>query len=631
MKANFKFDVQSFDNYSGSVLNNVVFNHCSNLIGFNIEIVTFIISYLAVNIYEIKVFDGTNTLTFSPSTISDLVQDEFSFDAEVTGTNANNVLYLYRNNVIMINNDNYTTLFLYKQNCENDVIDKTTKLTPVAIVDGKFNSAIGYKNITIDIVGYTFNFNYVLIPALSNHEMYYYVDSIELVSSDITRLHLKEDVLMTWHDLIKSQDAFITRYENATDKSLVDTRKPVKDVLQVVLDTSRIVNTPSTNSLKNITLDYTNSSADSNSYENILIVSVATSGVSSQSQYAKYTAPSGSGLPDIVSSHSDNVFFSFITPQNFIFFDRGYQADAPTGTNMLACLWLPFNPTTAFDLQTQNKIYIGEKFVGSTGTFLPTSSTSSAMASKHSSFDGVCPYLILKDFTYTLSNPTYLDYEPYTHYEIYITFVGWIKVEANKIINKRLLVYYAMDLTTGLATAYLYSYTDKVVIWSGTCQIGLKIDLTATNQLENIRQKQSNDTNMILGLISSAVSIGIGVATENPIAITGGVLSAGKTIASNVNANNQIFERSQISFASADSALHAPQDIQIRRSYHEPIAITENTYKHLQGYPYNQYGSLSLLTGYVEIGEIHFDPKNNIIYQDEISEIVSLLQNGVIF
>ena len=40
---------------------------------------------------------------------------------------------------------------------------------------------------------------------------------------------------------------------------------------------------------------------------------------------------------------------------------------------------------------------------------------------------------------------------------------------------------------------------------------------------------------------------------------------------------------------------------------------------------------MSTLSGYVEIGEIHFDPKNADIYQDEITEIVELLQKGVIF
>ena len=46
---------------------------------------------------------------------------------------------------------------------------------------------------------------------------------------------------------------------------------------------------------------------------------------------------------------------------------------------------------------------------------------------------------------------------------------------------------------------------------------------------------------------------------------------------------------------------------------------------------YNKYvDSLNGIYGYIEIGEIHFNPMNRTIYQDEIQEIVSLLKGGVI-
>ena len=189
-----------------------------------------------------------------------------------------------------------------------------------------------------------------------------------------------------------------------------------------------------------------------------------------------------------------------------------------------------------------------------------------------------------------------------------------------------------MDLKSGISTAYIYNYTKQFVIWSGTCQLGVKIDMTTSNLIENTKQKQANDLNMILGMLSSAVSFGVGVASENPVAIMGGVLSAGKTIAGYVNANNQIFERSQMSFGSANGSLYTNLEFKCIKVTHELLTINVDTYKHIQGLPYNNYVSdMSTLSGYVEVGEIHFDPKNANIYQDEITEIVDLLQNGVIF
>ena len=241
------------------------------------------------------------------------------------------------------------------------------------------------------------------------------------------------------------------------------------------------------------------------------------------------------------------------------------------------------------------------------------------------------PYLVIAHFNYNPDNVDFTFYEPYSKYEIFIPFVGWVDINANKILNKELMIYYSLDVTTGQGSAYILSVTDSVLIWSGNCTIGVKIPLSTTNNLENLKQKQSNDLNMVIGLISSALSIGIGVVTENPVAIACGVLSAGKSIASNVQANKMLIEKMTTSFGSNESAFYSPQKVWIRRSYHKKLTNDLTTYKKTQGYPLNRYDDLQEYSGYVEIGDLHFDPMNENIYQDEISEIINLLHNGVVF
>lgn len=113
--------------------------------------------------------------------------------------------------------DGKTALITYLQNSENGKLDKT--ITKVGTILGTFNQAIGLKTIDVDITGYARDFNYVWIPTLRR---YYYVDSVDLISADVTRLHLKEDVLMSWKSLIRSQTAYIERQENVYDDDLVD-------------------------------------------------------------------------------------------------------------------------------------------------------------------------------------------------------------------------------------------------------------------------------------------------------------------------------------------------------------------------------------------------------------------------
>lgn len=564
---------------------------------------------------------GNEVLSISATNdyvISDITIDETQ--------NMNEFLFFVINGVFDLNFDGKTNLILFKQNSENDNLVKS--LTFVKLLFGKFNHSIGLKNINIDVTDLPRDFNYVFIPTFNR---YYYVDSIELLTANISRLHLKEDVLMSWKDLIKKQKAFITRYENSTESGLVDIRLPLEDRLRTA-DVPNVIET-TTGSLVNCTLNF-NNYAGAN-YPNILVVSQSTQVQTYRGSYIH--APANSGLSDISSRLNQWEFVRFITPQNLFYLALAYRSDDAISSYIQSVLWLPFNPTTPFGLATSSStaIFVRDKYIDDGGVYRDQSSTGhSPLQSYYPSqdADGECPYLIIKDFTCSFPTGSFIEREPYTNYEIYVPFVGWVKIESSRFMGKRILVYYSMDIQSGISTAYVYNYTDKCVIWSGTCTIGFKIDLTTTNQLENIKQKQSNDLNMVLGLMSSALAIGVGVATENPVALAGGILSAGKTIASNVNSNRMLFERATTSFGTSDGALHLNDSVKLRKSYHATISIDNPTFKHMQGLPYNKYvANMTTLSGYVEVGEIHFDPKNEIIYQDEIVEIVDLLQKGVIF
>ena len=147
---------------------------------------------------------GNNVLTISAT--NDYVISDVSFDEQYF----DEFLFFIENGVISLDVDGKTSLIVYKQNSENNKLSKN--LTFVGIMYGKFNNAIGLKNVNVDIHNYGRDYNYVFIPSLNR---FYYVNSIDFISADITRLHLKEDVLMSWKSLIKSQSAFVERCGNS--------------------------------------------------------------------------------------------------------------------------------------------------------------------------------------------------------------------------------------------------------------------------------------------------------------------------------------------------------------------------------------------------------------------------------
>ena len=559
--------------------------------------------------------DSTENYTNSAQILPLSTNSQYiEFDAELN-EDASYFYYLNKGEMKITDNE-ATTLYLYTQDSENNEISKT--ITPVRLIVGVFNHSIGIKNINIDVTNVPRDFNYVYIPRFNR---YYYVDSIEIISTNITRLHLKEDVLMSWDSLIRDQSAFVLRYAGSDNDLLIDDRLPTDDILTTTYTT------PTNGSFKNVTFSY-----DQGSNYNFMVSSISNVNTNTGT---KVSAPALTGLPDISTHLSVYDCIRFVNKSGLSDLILACYNDDTSASFVNSVLWLPFNPITIFSATTSSStaIYAETKFL-SGPQFKPTSSTDAPTTCYKTNY-GSSPYLILGDFTIPAlvsGSPSYLDYKPYCYYEIYIPFVGWVEVDPVDVLGKRLLVYYSFDFKTGVSTAFIYNYTNSRAIWSGTCQIAIKIDITTTNMLENTRQKQANDQNMILSLIGAGISGVVGAYTGNGVALAGAVLTGTKAIASYVNANKQLYDRASTTFGSSDGALHNPYAICYRRKRLSKITIDTTTYARMQGKPYNTYvDDMNSLSGYAEIGEIHFNPNDNVIYQDEITEIEQLLKTGVIF
>lgn len=580
-----------------------------------------------------------NTLLFLSAT-----HDYVIFDCDLDTYAKNNIDKLLSLGYIELDIEGFTSIILYKQNSANNVVNKS--LTLVDIIQGKFNIPIALKTFTLDLDG-NYVFNYIWIPLLNR---YYYVNSIQKYTDTFTRYTFGEDVLMTWQTLIRNQNAFVTRQAGATNLDLVDNRYPLNDIYSEDNLVGFMEDTASAKSKVNCSLNF---SIDPTLIGNFIYLATTKEkhGTPAVATRNVYNSPSSS-LPAPEMHVSAQTHFYFLDGQSVAELLFACLGDSATASYLDGILWLPFDPEDTFNLLVRESnnttkrdaFYIGAKVLKNDGTFVNYTSTLTyndrvdcAGYTKDNKKIMSAPYFVIKDFTITHINSDWRDYEPYTNYEIFIPFCQWVKVNSldifsNNSSSDRLLIYYSMDMSTGQATAYLYNYTRGFIIWSGGCQLGIKLDITASNATENLKAKQSADLNMILGLVSSAVSIGIGVVSENPIAIVGGVLSASNTIASNVNTNRMLLNRASSSLGSNDGALYATDYVDCRITRYLPVLTSdeETIFYATNGKPYNKYTSLSSLSGYTEIGKIYFNPSNYAISQDEINEIVAILRDGVI-
>lgn len=524
--------------------------------------------------------------------------------------------------------ENPITITLYQLKCEPHVVNKgaTNLLNPVGEIMGALREEINILAPSI-LIEYPKlpDFDYVYIPKLFR---YYFVQSYNCVRNNIYRIELKVDVLYSFNYDIRKQNCYITRNENTTNNTLVDERRPLSDVPSISIYDTSDATYKTTNNCITCTIDQNNFSGYN------FVVTTIVDNVPSGS----ITPPTyGSFLPTIAPYTAGKLPMALLRDDARIV-QLSLIKDSTKSGFFESIIAYPFDVTT-FTTNTGtplvnfifgDPVYYIDK---DTLDFVQTTPTNPLKCKYLNSVS--LGYAIISDFKIyapTSGSQRYISFEPYTTMEMYIPFVGWVKLNCVDIWDSRIVVYYGIDVSSGFATAFVYNVDAQKLVYSSSCQIGVKLPLSTTNAEENERQKQNNVSNLTLGLISSGLSAGIGVATKNPLGVISGILSVANTIKSYSNANNLMFERGQVMFTSTETGFYTNQNkVLVKCTTHTPISVTESVYKELNGYPVNQYKVLTLVTGYTEISDMHYVP-NTLTYitKNEIDEIISLARDGII-
>ena len=115
----------------------------------------------------------------------------------------------------------------------------------------------------------------------------------------------------------------------------------------------------------------------------------------------------------------------------------------------------------------------------------------------------------------------YLDYEPYTNYEIYVPFCGTIPLKAADILGHTLNVKLIVDLLTGSCTGYVMA--DGLVIETVTGTVGITVPIsgmdssTINSQIVNANLNYKSAQYSAGAAIGSMVSVGGAIsALSNP-------------------------------------------------------------------------------------------------------------------
>ena len=459
--------------------------------------------------------------------------------------------------------------------------------------------------------------NYCYIDELAR---YYFISDIQVVNNDLIQLYLKEDVLYTYANQIKEHTAYISRNE-FTNTPLIEDRNEqlFYDKEVSYKDTVEITGGEAVNFAFNVSQLGTN---------NIIF-----SALSKQTDYRAGLVDVPKDLP---SFNSINEFYTtllsvdrpllipYIAGQYIAQLCLEKDSNKSYIKNMLIC---PFDVTNQTDTTKSLPIYLGDNNISDMGSSTdPTQKVGNVHPMKALTSD----YLVIADFTIPDAT-SYLDYEPYCQYEVFVPFYGYVTLPINKVRGKRILLYYALDWQkgTGMAFISMINGTENRVIWNSQVDPFIHVELSTTNNYENKVAKNGVVTSTVLGSLSAGISLVAGVATANPLAIAAGAMGLGKTIASSVQTSQGIIDRANVGFTDGMLSQYSNTKPYLRITKMKTTnTINKDNYAHLFGLPLYKSYKLKDLRGYTIISEINLDDLDTA-KSSELVELYSLLKGGV--
>lgn len=200
----------------------------------------------------------------------------------------------------------------------------------------------------------------------------------------------------------------------------------------------------------------------------------------------------------------------------------------------------------------------------------------------------------------------FLDFDPYTRYELYLPYIGYKAVNATTILNGTLTIKYFTDLSEGRVLAQIWLNTTMLESYEG--QIGISIPMSASDG----RERAIKAISTIGSVAASAVTGGaVGAAT----AAVGAVTQIAAASAANIDKGGAVM---------GDVATFNPQDIYLVIT--RPVAAVSRNYSAVKGYKATYGGLVSEFSGFLQCRDVKGGTGAT---DNENQMIIDLLKGGV--
>lgn len=534
-------------------------------------------------------------------------------------------------------------IILYNNTSEQNRLDKTNYLTKLQEVEGELRSDTNILNPVIEIYLLhqnvsveTYQVNYIYIPDFGR---YYFVTSFDVCNGEIEhvssttikqnvllRFYLNVDVLMSWKNGIKKLNCFITRQEVENNRLYIDTKRPF-------LNTSTVKFIEDTSDVSDL-FTFPTIPTDEYGRSFCYIVNISSSSflttVGNITPFNDYYIVDDTGLKSLVNY----LYKTFVG-----FFQKPSEG-------FISLHFYPFKIDDIVNRESSSTetsvIYIGDKKFDNEitpNTFLiPTNKPVAGV------------FRVRGGYVHIPTITNFYQLSPFTTYELYVPYVGWIKLSNNIISDcsgDDLFVDYYVNFVNHEVNYVITKSSNDLnkAYLIGGCSLGCEIPLSSSNNNEIMKH-------IILGTIGGAIKVGTSIANYSSINEGFDKMSDKRT--NKYKTQKKIMRTEQtgdiinsVTEAGINMALTTQEKIDdigslsgsysyIRFSNKPILKITSTTpatidlekYGKLIGFPYIGSEIISNISGYTEVGSVHVEDIGCL--ETERDEIESILKSGFI-
>lgn len=475
---------------------------------------------------------------------------------------------------------------------------------------------------------------------IGGFDRYYFIENKSYPNQGLIELILREDVLQSFAGGIESLTCLVERNEFDFDAKIEDNLIPFKAVKEIdEYDLSGDVTLKTNNLTHNIVICTVDShNLYYNQYiDNALHVyypdyeqnerAISDNGIVDPYCFAAIQASKLLVFEDWKDAFKTlySIMKLYDSKVGFIKSVNAYPFEVPH---------TDVDPTlTATEMEDRHALYLGNDWVNDAGPLFP-SGNNQPVYLPYVNYRFSDPINIAR---FTLNNiaEDFTGRVPYTHVEIYIPYYGWIELNTQEIIKDAYYeIFYVVDYESGNANVFLTrkstgSSIKPTILFTNEVQLAVKLPLDSTNFNETQARRNAVAMQTTLSVLSSMVSVGIGVATSNPVAVAGGLISAGTSVGNAVAQNAMIFDKCQATFGSSVMGLFGYQKARVKITRNVPcFPISDSSFAKRHGRPLHQFRNLATLSGMTICGDPLLDSIPCL--DEEKKEIRDLLTTGVI-